>query len=445
MKPLVYFFGSLPGGFSSYPEDHTKSFFKEFQKRSKNTLQIVVHREGNLLHYGYVRKFNGENYLGLCLCVDRIFTDVHYLFDAFDDIYATIVKQGIILWMNSLGCIEWAAKSFIDEEVSVTEYSNALIELLSVSEENTQPLPPVDFSIAIDHQLDVSLEMPQKEINEAIGRYPNVYIAKSNAEIERVTNFVNVIREKDKDIKKLQSQVNQLKDVNNKIKRQQKQYRYVAILAFVLIGTILGLLGLNGTLNNTKDELQWTQHELEETNGKLTNVSQQLKTTKEELSKTKGLVKQTRDSLKTALEQRDKVQEDFSELQDQIGSKIPLSISDIQIANTNQYGDIETDFGHSIYSSNTMYLTPRITYTGVAVDKNITLYVRLYTPSGMSSGSSSPSGYTQKNELYVSSGENTMKLKGWGNSTKGHWEKGTYRYEIWYNNMCLRAKTFTIY
>lgn len=93
-----------------------------------------------------------------------------------------------------------------------------------------------------------------------------------------------------------------------------------------------------------------------------------------------------------------------------------------------------------------MYLTPRITYTGINTGRSINLKIRWYRPNGtMSSGDSSPSGFSQQNSLYVYSGSNTETLQGWGNKTKGYWGKGTYRIEIWYENVCLKAKTFTIY
>ena len=40
---------------------------------------------------------------------------------------------------------------------------------------------------------------------------------------------------------------------------------------------------------------------------------------------------------------------------------------------------------------------------------------------------------------------NTYSLNGWGNRNKGHWTSGTYRIEVWYENTCLKSKTFTIY
>lgn len=129
-----------------------------------------------------------------------------------------------------------------------------------------------------------------------------------------------------------------------------------------------------------------------------------------------------------------------------IKNAFPINITNIEIGNTYPGGTIETNYGSTIYSSNTMYLRPRITYTGINTGRSINLKIRWYRPDGtMSSADSSPSGYSQQDSLYVYSGSNTETLKGWGNKSKGCWGKGTYRIEIWYENVCLKAKTFTIY
>ena len=73
-----------------------------------------------------------------------------------------------------------------------------------------------------------------------------------------------------------------------------------------------------------------------------------------------------------------------------------------------------------------------------------TLKVKLYRPDGsLSTGSYST--YSYSDDAYLYEGENSYTLSGWGNENKGHWRSGTYRIEIWYNNSCLKSKTFTIY
>ena len=92
-----------------------------------------------------------------------------------------------------------------------------------------------------------------------------------------------------------------------------------------------------------------------------------------------------------------------------------------------------------------MFLKPKISYIGL-ISGTKELKVKWYTHSGyLSRGDSSPYEFSQSNDEYISKGNNTLTLSGWGNEHKGHWRSGTYRIEIWYENTCLKSKTFTIY
>ena len=137
---------------------------------------------------------------------------------------------------------------------------------------------------------------------------------------------------------------------------------------------------------------------------------------------------------------------ELSSFKNTVANTYPLIITDIKIGNVYYNGEVETNYGNSIYSSRTMYLEPQIKYTGLTSGFK-TLYIKWFRPDGtMSSGSSSPYGYSQSNETYIYYGEdNTLTLSGWGNRTQGHWKSGTYRIEIWYGDACLKSKKFTIY
>ena len=252
MEPIIYFFGSLPGGFSSYPQDHTKAFFEEFLKRSKNMLQIVVLRKDNLLHYGYVRKFS-NNFFGICICIDRIYNDVGFLFKVLDDVFAEMVKKGDILRMTTKTSIEWSLKSYASESVAIHEYSRQIVNKLNITNSNTQILPPVDFSISINDCLELSLESSKDKITEATKRYSNLYIVKTNAEIERVTGFVHIVETKNKEIDNLKQEIRGQKKRNaelsaqlTKAKVQQRNIMWVSILGAIIL--ILGVVIWNKVL-----------------------------------------------------------------------------------------------------------------------------------------------------------------------------------------------------
>lgn len=137
----------------------------------------------------------------------------------------------------------------------------------------------------------------------------------------------------------------------------------------------------------------------------------------------------------------------MSNLKNKVSSACPLIITDIEIANINYDGDIQTNYGYSIYSYNTMFLKPRIKYTSITPGYYETLKVKWYKPDGtISRGDSSPIGFSQSQSIYLYSGDNHIEeLSGWGNSTRGNWKSGTYRIEIWHEDVCLKSKTFTIY
>ena len=125
-------------------------------------------------------------------------------------------------------------------------------------------------------------------------------------------------------------------------------------------------------------------------------------------------------------------------------SSYVLSISSIKIGNVYKDGRIETNYGNTIYSSYSMYLKPKISYYGYKTGW-FTLYQKLYAPYGLSTGNSSPSGYSTKTEVYLYKGNNTVELSGWGNERMGNWPSGWYRYEIWYEEQCLASESFYVY
>ena len=129
---------------------------------------------------------------------------------------------------------------------------------------------------------------------------------------------------------------------------------------------------------------------------------------------------------------------------DNLKGNQPLQINDLKVGVTDYNNNIIVSYGNTIYSSQTKYLCPRISVYSYS-SKNVKFYIKLYKNNTLSTGSSSPSGYSYTSEAYLSSGNNTIDLGGWGSNTSGNWSSGSYRFEIWYNGICLKAHSFTIY
>jgi len=124
-------------------------------------------------------------------------------------------------------------------------------------------------------------------------------------------------------------------------------------------------------------------------------------------------------------------------------AQYPIIIKSIKVGNTYKGGTIETNYGNTLYSSTSMFLRPQIEYIALKPNQTITLYLKLYENGSLRELTSSISGYSTKDDVYVSS-EGKAELSGWGNEIKGQWPKGNYRYEIWYNGMCLKTVDFTL-
>lgn len=142
----------------------------------------------------------------------------------------------------------------------------------------------------------------------------------------------------------------------------------------------------------------------------------------------------------------DNLEDKYDNYQSKVSVEYPLIITKIEIGNEYYDGEMNDDFGEKIHSWNTMFLQPRITYYGLKSSTSIRLNVKLFDSDGvMSTGKTSPEGYTYANDRSIDFGHNTCVLSGWGSKNKGRWKAGSYRIEIWYSDVCLKSFKFTIY
>lgn len=126
-------------------------------------------------------------------------------------------------------------------------------------------------------------------------------------------------------------------------------------------------------------------------------------------------------------------------------SEIPFIVTKMDVANIESNGTIIQDYGSTIYDYKTKYLQPRITIKPYKTTGNVDLYIKLYQNNELSTGSSSPDGYTYSYSIVINgSSSQTFTLSGWGANNAGNWPAATYRFEIWYGDYCLGSKTFKV-
>ena len=153
-----------------------------------------------------------------------------------------------------------------------------------------------------------------------------------------------------------------------------------------------------------------------------------------------------KDELEEAKTKMSDMQDNEKNLESALAKLPPLLITDLQMGVTNNERDIMVPHGNTIYSSETMFLSPSISYYGIRSEE-VELHMKLFTPSGRMAYnvSESPSGFTNKTSFWTFKGENTRILNGWGKNVRGNWSAGSYRIEIWYGSTCLYSKDFEVF
>lgn len=440
----VYVFIATHNGLISYPNDQTHSYFQYAISKAKNNAQIVLVRKDSLSHYCYVRKIADKQYFGICLRLDCIYKDTEDLFRAFDAAYANLIQDGVLLQMTDDANVIIHETNLSDESVAIAELTDNLLHALAISGKTTLPLPPADFSISIKDCIELSFEdSTNVEIIRAIQKYSNVYIVKTHDEISRITECKKLIQKLKDEINQLQDIVFKQKNEISDLKKQKNKYKWVLfLLAIIFIGAIV-FFNVMQSKNDSIYELQQENVNLAQHVGTLQGDSIQLERNLKSVTNEKNRIELAlQDSIEALGIVRDSLHK-----QEALLSKYPLLIQNIQIANVYDGGTIETNYGGTIYSKNSMRLKPKISYVGL-VPGTKELGIKWYYPSGnlaTCSNCNCPSAYTQCEEHEIQAGMHSLTTNAFGGKEKGHWNTGQHRIEIWCEGNKLAERTFTIH
>lgn len=472
MNFRLYIFGES-SGYKQYPDDSVN--FKSYYENQQSTSLLHIKRKADLVYYIYTQRIDKskKSFLGFCLVFNGIYIkDIKSAFTLFEKAYSDCVLSGKLFKINQTGQIDFAVEDFGSQKDEIDRITGIFNTELERNSRTLFSTLSKTYKVGQGTKSFTINDTPETIAN-AISFYDFISIPNNshNEDLDYVGQM----------IKKLYAENKQLKTEYASLNKQKKQYRWVALLSLAVIASLVGLYFLNDNLSgvisdqgNTITRMRNTINDrdthialLQDT---LTNERNTIESQKTEIRVLNSNILSYQDSLKASLSYNEELQSSLSYCQSELSSsrkeltscqtslrkaennfsafkkKFPIDITDIEIANTYQNGNIETNYGYTIYSRNTMFLRPRIKYTGINSGQTIILKVKWYTPNGsLSRGDSSPNGFSQSESLYVYSGSNTTMLISWGNKNKGYWGKGTYRIEIWYEDVCLRAENFTIY
>lgn len=425
----TYIFSYASGNYQQYISDHSETFIRQNCIDSTEQHQIVVRRDGNLMYYTYVYKKNTSTALGFSVVCGEICLDLHWLYEFLHNTLDFSAQKGVLFAYDEKGAISQKVTNFSAEAAEVDNIFRTIKDYLEKRPSYWETLPPEDFSIPMTSKMTLAFsDDDNNKIIEALRHYHNVVVTMENT---APSSFSKTVARLNSEKEELTAQRNNLENEIESLKRQKKQYRWVISLSLLVAAALVAIVLFNQNVN----ELNYTLNKREASIDSLHIVISHKNKT---ISDQEEIISRKDRELKNMKSELASVQSSLNDL----SQYTPLIVSDITMKNEGE------NYGETIYSRNTTYLYPRLKVYGLR-DQTITLYVKFYTPNGLSTGSGkwqSPPGYTYKNDVTIEKNRQTMLyMLGWGGKNKGHWQKGAYRIEIWYNNSCLKSKTFTIY
>lgn len=477
MNCNIYFFIGTQKGYSQYPENYSKDIISNIlakTDRKKNLSQFAISMNGKLAYMTYQYRYSDSKYFGICCEYNNVVpTNFEYLFEFFDNIVQDILAKGEIIHYDSAGIISPSIDYISDKIELVSYYSNLISNNLNDRLAKYINLPSQNYTSEKKKVAVLAYDDKHTQLIDLLNTYDNVVISRDNP---YVLGFANTLKKSSERISQLEKEV-------ARINRQKKQYRMVVFLVIAVAGCLVALYSSNSNIQSLNSDLSQRKEEIKTLNSDLTTANAKIDTMSLELSdKNQRIVvlqkesvknRNSIDSLNSLTQNQETIisdlrsdlssvnsslsstkselsqtQRKLSNYQNKVGKHLPLIVTDIEIANHYKDSKEETGYGGTIYSKNSMYLAPRISYIGL-VEGTRKFLIKLYRPDGtLSTGSPSsetPKGYSYSASGYIYEGENKRELSGWGNEKKGNWPKGTYKIEVWYNDMCLKAKSFTIY
>lgn len=257
MNASVYLFGKFNSAYSQYPDDYASSIFQKFSANAKSTTQIAIHRDGNLVYYGYIRKLQQDRSLGLCVVLNGLMLKrIDGLFSLFENTISNLATNGKLIHFNEQGDLVTSVEKLYLNREEIDLLTESLRAGFTRFEAFSAPLPAVSYGTSKDSFKDFVVDDDQDEIIKSSYTNGYTYIYKSKGyNTAQLNSYKGVLSRAYKEKKELTEKYEKLQAEHAKTLRQKKQFKFVLILFVVLLGCAIGLFSLNDNLNITRDAL----------------------------------------------------------------------------------------------------------------------------------------------------------------------------------------------
>ncbi len=424
-----YLFSQVLEDYQQYTTDYSETFLKQFCNNCFAPDQIAIHRNGNLIYYAYAHKNSASELYGICIVCGEICLNLQWLYEYFQKVLDSSANKGILFRYNEQGEIRKNVNKFSSEVAEVDNLFREIREYVNKHQSYWEILPPEDFSIPVDSKISFAFNEDEKgKITDAIRHYHNVVVTMDST---APSSFAKTVERLNSEKSQLQEEKNALENEIESLSKQKKQYKWVVVLSILVVTGLIAILLFNQNVNQLNNELAKQEYSVDSLKNVVSNKDSIIYNQTQEIRVTKNNLRVAKEEL------------DYSKsLLNDLSLYMPISASNMEVRNADE------NYGDQIYSSRTTYIYPKLTVYSL-IDGSVDLYTKFYTPNGLSTSSKagvSPIGYSYKDNISLSKNQSTtIYLSGWGNERKGNWGSGLYRIEVWYNDVCIKAKSFRIY
>lgn len=374
MNFSFYFLGTPEGRYSQYPDDYTALTLVGLQERMAGA-RLVIYREMDLVHYAYTERLGNNSIIGFCLIFNKArIQKPRQLIRLFRFIIEKrLVESGEVIKYTDDGELRFKVRSMSE---CIKEYDRLKGFLNSEFENNAskydiEPLTTTYNGVRSTGELDRNASDGQIV---ALTNQHNKVIVNDDNGIEHgyIPQVIASLREQNQ---KANEEIARLQEANANLERKKKQYSFVILLAFIILGCGIGLLFLNDNLKNTQEELTEANQTIFNKNHKISELNEQIENLNE--------------SIRKEINYREQIENDFSTFKSSLNDMQPLIVKNTSF-----------DFGTGWLSFD---------YYGLR-DETITIEVKAFGDYSYSNSSeiAIEKGY-HSNSIYLNSGLNSSK------------------------------------
>lgn len=195
MNSNVYVFGKFGKEYTQYPNDYTKDVYQKFLYGASAQSQMIIHRDGDLMYYGYIRHLDtAGHFIGFSVVLNGVMvcnTDV--LFEIFEFAVSELISRNVILTLSYdnvlLPCIEQLSEKAEEVERISVIIQDQLVEL----ESDMSRLPTATVGPASNSYIKYKYGDDVSVIAKSSMQYGFTYVYKNFDNIAVVNQPTNVI------------------------------------------------------------------------------------------------------------------------------------------------------------------------------------------------------------------------------------------------------------